>query len=379
MLQQTVPDLDRIMSFSDAELIDKLNIEVSNLTRESFGGNFMPLQGAPERIDRRYSFMFRYMIGEIGGTPRFLLVKIPHQSWMKTINEAVASEQIRAEVKFEYDVMKSIAKVISNSGESQLCAINPVGCLINLNALVTEEIRLVMLKDYLVKIPIMMGNKASWNDFIKSLRLAGIWLKVVHKSYSTGREVALESLDVFGLVTKELTLLGKINFRLMDLLRTKFKDLYDLIKNEKISISSAHDDYHLGNIFVTDEGKVGVLDPNWKDDRPIYGDLSKLIIDPATRKIQVALGGLSFRTSLQVIYEREILAGYSGTKSLSEAVLWFYCAFAVLEKWVNNEEIMAGSKPHLFFLFRPFLRIQVRHYFSKLIYDYLDRGMRAVV
>ena len=365
------------MSFSDAELIDKLNVEVSNLTRESFGNNFVLLQGAPERIDRRYSFMFRYMIGEVGGIPRFLLVKIPHQSWMKTINEAVISEQIRAEIKFEYDVMNSIAKVVSNSGELQLCALNPVRCLFDLNALVTEEIRLVMLKDYLTKIPIMLGNKAAWSDFIGRLRLAGKWLKVVHKSFSTGREVVMESLDVFGLVTKELALLEEKNIRLVDSLRTKFKGLYDLIVNEKIPMSSAHDDYHLGNIFVTDEGKVGVLDPNWKDDRPIYGDLSKLIVDPATRKIQVALHGLSFRTSLQVVYEREILSGYSGNNSLSEAVLWFYCALAILEKWNNNEEILAGSKSRLLFPFRPFLLMQVRHYFSKLIHGYLDRGMRA--
>jgi hypothetical protein len=297
---------------------------------------------------------------------------------MKTINEAVTSEQIRAEVKYEYDILNSIAEVVSNSGETQLCALNPVGYLFDLNALVTEEIRLVMLKDRLGKIPVMLGNKKVWDDFSRQLRLAGKWLKVVHQSFCKGKEAALESLDIFSLATKELALLDKKNIKSLNSLRVKFKDLYDLIANEKIPLSSAHDDYHLGNIFVTDEGRVGVLDPNWKDDRPIYGDLSKLLIDPVTRKTQVAFHGLSFRHSLQTIYEHEILSGYFSGKSLSEAVLWFYCAFATLQKWNNNEEILAGGKSRLLSAFRPLLFMYVRGYFSKLVQGYLDRGIRSV-
>jgi thiamine kinase-like enzyme len=295
---------------------------------------------------------------------------------MKTIEEAVASEQIRAEVKFEYDVLKSIAEVISKSGEPRLCAINPIGYLFELNALVTEEIRLFMLKEHLTKIQVMMGSKKNWDDFVTQLRLAGKWLKTIHTSFSTQKETALQNLDVFEKISGEIDHLEGKNARSLDLLRVKFKSLYNLILNEKIPMSAAHDDYHLGNIFVTDEGKVGVLDPNWKDDRPIYGDLSKLLIDPPTRKMQVAFHGLSFRPSLRTAYEREILSEYLGDNSFSESVLWLYCAYATLQKWNNNEEILNGGLSRPLSVFRPFILIYVRHYFLNLIRDYLNRGIR---
>jgi hypothetical protein len=366
-----------IMTLADAELIGRLNTEIAKLLHESLGDGFVLLRADPERIDRRYSFMFRYSFGENGEAPRSLLVKIPHQSWMKTIDEAVNSEQICAEVKFEYDILRSIARVIADSKESQLCALNPVGYLADLNALVTEEICLVMLKHKLTKVPVALGAQKAWDDFTVQLRLAGKWLQIIHTSFSRGKEVVLESLDLFGQVSMKFALLEEKNMGSLNPLQIKIKSLYDLISNEKIPMSAAHDDYQLGNIFVTNEGKVGVLDPNWKDDQPIYGDLSKLIIDPMTRKMQVALHGLSFRPSLQVTYEREILAGYFGDKLFSEAVLCFFCALAILEKWNSNEEILAGGKSRLISIFRPFLSIYIQHYFLRLIHSYLDRGIRA--
>jgi hypothetical protein len=363
------------MTLIDAELIDRLNTEIAKLAHESFGDSFVLLRAHPERIDRRYSFMFRYSVGRNGETPRSLLVKIPHQSWMKTIDEAVASEQIRAEVKFEYDILKSIARVVADSSETQLCALNPVGCLVDLNALVTEEIRLVMLKDRLTKTSIMLGGNKAWDDFALQLQLAGKLLKIIHKSFSSENEALLKNLGVFDWVIRELDTLEERNVGSLNSLRIKFESLYNLIANEEVSMSSAHDDYHLGNIFVTDEGKIGVLDPNWKNDRPVYGDLSKLIVDPGTRKVQVAFHGLSFRPSLQAAYEREILAGYFDEKPFPEAVLWFYCALAILEKWNNNEEILAEGKSPLLSIFRPFLSTYIRHYFLKLVCGYLDRGL----
>ncbi len=368
------------MSVTDTEFIERLNVAVLKLARESFGDDFVLLGDIPERINRRYSFMFRYIArGRKNGETHTLLVKIPHQSWMKTIEESVNSEQIRVEVKFEYDTLKSIAQVISDSGETQLCSLNPVGYFYDLNALATEEICLTMLKDRLTNFPIIFGSKTAWDDFSDKLRLAGKWLNTIHASFSQNKFIVLKTSGVFESVLEEISLLQEKKVSSLDSLRSKFRDLYNLVAEKEVPISSAHDDYHLGNIFVTDEGKVGVLDPNWKDDRPIYGDLSKLLIDPVTRKLQVVFQGMTFRPALRTKYERAIFLGYFSGNLSSESILWFYCALATLEKWNGNEEVLAVSSTRIPVFLRPFLERYVRGYFLKLVNSYLDRGIDTFV
>lgn len=357
----------------DDTIIKSLNDEVAKIARASFGENTVVLSEMPERINRRYSFMFRYQLQKGNGEKLFLLAKIPHQSWMATIEEAVVSEQLREEVQFEYRVMQSIAQVIANSGESQLTAINPLGCIVEWNAGVTEEIRLVMLKDYLLKIPIILGLQTAWVDFENILELAGRWLRVIHESFSTGSRTELKSLDVYPRIQEELSLLENKNIRKINLLKNKFSDVYKLVAEQEVLLSSTHDDYHLGNIFVTPEGKVGALDPNWKENRSIFEDLSKLIIDPSTRKMQVISQGLTFRSSLRKRFENKILRGYFGESTVPYSILWFYCALACLEKWRINEEMLASRKSLLFSFLKPGLLWVIRRYFSGLIQTYLKK------
>jgi len=363
---------------SDSDLVPLLSIEVENLIRDVLGEKRTLVHTAPERMDRRYSFIFRYaVVGEIEAES-FVLVKIPHQSWMLTIEEAIASEQLRSEVKFEYDVLCSLEQVVSSADEPQFCAVKPLGVILNWNAIVVEELSLIMMKDYLVKSSIILGSQSAWKDFSEKLYLTGKWLRIVHEYFSQNKTVPLGSLDILDLVLNEIVSLEGGNISRLDIVREKVLKLYGAIVSEKIPLSSVHDDYHLGNIFVTTQGKVGVLDPNWKEDRPIFGDLSKLLVDPAVRKMQVALQGGSFRPSLQTMYEQKILSGYFGEKNFSKAVLWFYCAFAVLEKWNLSEETLKSMQSRFFYFLRPLVLSYVRNYFFRLVDRYLNKGLRSL-
>lgn len=360
---------------NDDELIKKLTAEVLKVSRKSFGEKTYLLNDIPQRMNRRYSFMFRYHLQTENGEKIPILAKIPHQSWMTTIDEAVKSEQLRNEVQFEYSVMQSIVQVISNSRNPQLTAIYPLGCVDEWNAILTREINLKVLKDYLTTWPIILGSKPAWLEFTNILRLAGIWLKVVHDTFSTNAQTDLKSLNMLSLVQEELSLLEKKHIKSIPSLREKFVKTYDLIADKKIIMSSIHDDYHLGNIFVTPEFQVGAFDLNWKENRAIYEDLSKLLVDPPTRRLQVLCYGVTFRSSLRRNFENAVLNGYFDKSPIPYSIIWFYCALAVLEKWRNAEEMLEARQSLIIAFIRPAILFTIRRYFSKLVTKYLESAM----
>lgn len=361
---------------SDAEIIAVLSDRIENLSRQVFGENYALGKEEPERVNRRYSYMFRYKVEREDGVSRYLLVKIPHHPWMVSIHEAIESEHLRNDVKFEFNILQSISQAITHSGNDQLCAVNPVGCLAELNAVVVEELRLVMLKEFLASSRIMLGERTAWGKFSTELRLAGKWLQFIHGYFSKGKEAAISQLDIHDRMLRGFSFLEINRAAPVDLFRAKFMELYAFVSETKIPLSSVHDDYHLGNIFVTNEGRVGALDPNWKDDRPVFGDLAKLLIDPVTRKTQVIFQGISFRPSLRKKYEDEILLGYFEGKPFPEAALWLYCAVETLEKWALSEEALGENRLFRLSFLRSVALLPIRRYFNQLVQGYLDKGLR---
>lgn len=360
---------------SDAELTGRLSEAIARLVPQAFGAGASLESWTPVRIDRRYSFMFRYWVKKPDESRHSILVKIPHQDWIKSMAEAIASDQVRGEIKQEFEVMQSIYRVIQNSKHPMLFAINPVGgYLVEFNAIVMEEVPLQMLKAYLSRYPIWADNMSAWIDFETKLNLAGEWLRIVHDAFQRNRIVKLDSLNVHQTVWIEINILEKITRVRMDDIHKSFQQLYELIKNMDVPVSSLHYDFHLGNIFVTPDGRVGALDPNWKDGGAIYEDLASLLIDPVTRRWQMLLQGLAFRRLQRERFERAVLHGYFGKTKPTYPLVYFYCALTALEKWrINEERLRAGPR-----VIKRVGSLFIGSYFQRLVRSYLDQGLKSV-
>lgn len=160
-------------------------------------------------------------------------------------------------------------------------------------------------------------------------------------------------------------------------LRRLFTHLYDCIKDVQIPLASLHNDYQPGNIFITQNGRLGVLDPNWIENGPIYEDLASMLIYPMTRKPQVLTLGLQFRPTLQKRYEHAVLHGYFHNAPVPYPILYFYCAADALEKWQDNEVLLSSGNSRLMRSASWLIRPWIRFYFRHLVRDYLEQGLRA--
>jgi hypothetical protein len=360
------------MLISDAELTRRLSEAVACLVPEAFGQGAQLETLSPLRMDRRYSFMFRYWVRKPDQSQCSILVKIPHQDWIHSIEEAIASDQVREEIKHEFATMQSVYSLVQNSGHPQLFAINPVGgYLSEYNAIVMEEVPLEMLKGYLTAFSIIVNDRPAWMDFEVKLRLAGEWLRLIHDAFRQDQTRRLAELDIQKTALSEIDLLEKISGRKLATVRASFVQLYELMRDWPVPISALHNDFHLGNIFVTPDGRVGALDPNWQDAGAVYEDLASLLIDPITRKLQVLLLGLAFRNSQRVRFEHAVLGGYFKNAPPPYPILYLYCAVDLLAKWRKNEEILR-SKPWA--VASPGSRY-IGSYFQRLVASYLALGL----
>jgi aminoglycoside phosphotransferase (APT) family kinase protein len=371
------PDTPAMLN-SDFELTQNLTAALTHLIPRVYGSGAELTFARPVRIDRRYSFMFRYWVKTQAGNIHPLLIKIPHADGVTSMAEAIASAQVRAEIRHEFEVMRSIYTVIQNSKRPQLFAINPVGgYLLDFNALVMEEVPLQMLKSFLPRFSIIMNIKPASTLFEAKLNLAGEWLRVIHNAFQSDRKARLGGSNVRDQFQNGIRNLEKLSNARLDKIHTAFMQLYEVIVDAEVPVSALHNDYHLGNIFVTPEGGVGALDPNWRESGIIFQDLASLLIDPLTRKMQVLFQGLLFRRTQKRRYEQAILQGYFGKTDHPYALVYFYCALTALEKWLANEELLRSRRSPwariLTLIGSPF----IGSYFQRLVQDYLTLGLKS--
>ncbi len=363
---------------SDAEILQELTRAVSRAISLEFGEGVELAPMAPLRFDRRYSFMFSVRLQGLNAEGLSLLVKIPREAGMKTLQEAVNSEHLRDEACAEYEHMVRIAEVISRAGRPGLSAIRPRGFIREFNALLMDEIPLRMLKTYLTRPAIVVGARQSWRAFETRLSLAGEWLQIIHSSSPVRKAVALKDLGLDSRLEEALKSLEGVLGRPLTKLRRSFRLLCDSLQEEAVPLACLHNDYQLGNIFLTASGGVGALDPNWVEEGPIFKDLSTVLIDPVTRRNQVLFQGATLRRSLQKRFERAVLKGYYGESREVQPVLDFYCALAVLLKWQEEEELLNGFSNKVVAAGAHFLRPWVRGYFHRVALRYLSRGLISI-
>ena len=362
------------MSLSDSELLARLTGAIMERIPASYGTDAQLETTPPIELHRRYSFMFRYHIRLPNGMRQTILVKIPHDYWMKTLHEAVESEHIRGVITSEFETMTVIANAIEEANEPKLAAIRPRALLLPYKALLMDEIPIKMLKTILSKIPIILGMKKDWDELENYLHLSGKWLRVIHRKYAH-EQMSLPALAVMERVEKSLAAINPAHGRSLDALHNLFRKLYDSIKTVQVSSASLHNDYHPGNVFLTDDGRIGALDPNWMEKGSIYTDLASMLVYPVTGKMAVLTQGILFRKSLRKRYEKAVLRGYFDRGESADPILLFYCASAILEKWQDNIARLRSEKSLWYRAASKLLILWNGFYFRRLVNDYLLRGL----
>jgi hypothetical protein len=333
------------------------------------------MPGKPFCIHRRYSFMYRYLVKAPVGETRTILVKIPRDAWMTTMDQAIGSEHIREVVLSEFSSLGQIDKIISASGNPHLTSIHPAGVIHDHYALVMEEKPMLMLKSYLSRSGVILGLGSDWRIFESRLIAAGEWLRLIHDQFSSGEKTTLEDLKIPGQIDLDLEFLEEKLERTLPLVRSYFSKICQSQEHSTIPLTSLHNDFQLGNIFETQDGKIGSIDPNWLEGGSIYNDLASLLIDPVTRKNAVLTRGCLFRPPLQTRYERAVLSGYYGNSRVCNPILYLYCATKTISKWLEDEDRLNTYIPSLSSHSMKLSRIWVRGYFYKLVLAYLKRGL----
>jgi len=298
---------------------------------------------------------------------------------METLQEVLESEDLRAEARREFEILEAISLVVEKANQPELCSIRALVFFPGFNAIVMEELQLRMLKEFYPKLSIVTGNPKRWQTFETLLGLAGRWLRIFHEAFGSERMESLAQLDVWKQVETELGRLEAVLDRSLVDLRAKFLATYKEMENVKMPVAALHKDYHLGNIFVTTDGKVGVLDPNWQERGSIYEDLARIMLDSSTRKAQVLSRGLYFHPRLVQRYEEALLNGYQDSRNFDRRLLYFYCALATLTKWRMNEEKLRNTHLRRVFPGMSVLRHMIRGYFLNLVESYLKRTLRQAV
>jgi hypothetical protein len=343
-----------------------------------FGDGASLASPTPASLHRRYSFMFRYPVRLPEGTTKSIIVKIPRDFWMQNLEEATRSHHIRGITKTEFETLHSIADAVEASGRTLLCAIRPLAILPEFNAFFLDYIQMRLLKTSLSRFFSFPVNRKEWEQFERQLQLAGTLLHLIHSNFAAMKQTSLESLRALETPTECFDVLGHHQYGSLTDLYRLFIDLYESVKAVPIPLAGLHNDYHLGNIFVTPEGKVGTLDPNWTASGSVYVDLASILTYPQTRKVQVLTHGLRYPSWLHDLYKTAVLRGYFSGSQVSLPILNFYCALAALEKWRYIEELLHNTG-RLTPLGSWATACWVRRYFFRLVRNYLEQGLRATI
>ena len=323
------------------------------------------------RADRRYSFVFYYWALDEDGQKHPIFLKIPHPESMKTIGEAIQSEKLREELAREHETLNKFSDAIVKSGRRDLSTIKPLGYFSEFNAIFMNKVRMKMLKERLNEPGIILGYSSHRASFLNQVQRAGEWIRIIHNEFHQGRETLLRDTNQILAIENEYAAIEKMLKKGFPQSFIKFSAVYEKYKNEILPISSLHDDFHLGNVFILEDGSIGALDPNWKDAGIAYRDVANLLIDPVTRKHQILTHGKLYGTSLIKQYEQATLKGYFGPQQKKAPILLdYFCAVLVLSKWRDLLESIEGS------LFSRAKSLYISRYFLNVIDFYLERELR---
>jgi hypothetical protein len=337
-------------------------------------GTDAKLSGPPKFQPRPWSFFVRYVVQVSEDETKAILVKLKHTEKM-SLSDALASEKMKQEAKDDYETLVRIKVIFSRGKNSYLfLAIRPLALYEELNAVVMEEANIRTLKSYFQS-PDMLLDGEPRQTFEEYLELAGRWLHIFHDQMGRVEEDFLFSRSLYQNVQASIQGIqaGAKNIDLTAISEL-ISRLYDRCGNVKVPYHFLHEDFHLANVFVSDDGRVCSFDPHNRPG-PLYLDLAKFITDLETNRLQVVTNGLFIPPQRLKSFNEALLRGYFGIRYIDHFALNLFRLLTLIQKWEENEiklEHSTGLKRFLYILVAP----QMRGYFQRLINKLVDERFR---
>ena len=316
-----------------------------------------------------YSFFIGFPVKTSIGV-QTLLVKIHRKPQIATLTEALTTERLRKIARAEYEISQVIWQAFVEESSPVCIPVQYLGFLEKWNALLMRKVEGKMLKKYLLHPSIALRNPGSLAELQKYLLLSTRWLNLLHRRVS-GLQIVPFPVDKARLLIEGV--LSKLRERSngqVDIrpFRAALEKELEGMRDLHVPAGLLHTDFHYSNILVTLDGRVCVLDYALNYYGPIYFDLATILIDPETRQVQILTGGRFIATDFIQSCKRLILNSYFNGQPYQENVLNFYCALAILNKWSTDESNLSDNWRKLI---SPLLSRITRHYYAKLILQYL--------
>ncbi|MEJ2756878.1 MAG: phosphotransferase [Anaerolineales bacterium] len=325
----------------------------------------------PEKVEREYTLFYHYTVLDKDGKEIPLIVKLPRENWMTTLNEIVVCEDLREVAKEHAEILQKIDYAVRNSGIEELDAIRVPGLLPEFCAIVMENLPFITFKQKNLTIHPPFRTRKYWQEVSKEIRLAGKWLRIFHETFDQDEEVTIEELKVDQQAEKYFddieAFCGQPNSRL----RHEFMEIYDQVKDTKVHTTILHNDLHLNNIFITSEGKVGGYDPIPGNIGTIYLDLARALTDPLSKREQLISHGNFYSRKYLDRLRGGFLEGY-GEERIDHQLLNFYCALEGLKKLWEYEEILTSPKVSRIPGLQRIGRFNIHRYVKKYIRGFLN-------
>ena len=337
-------------------------------------GTDATLVGLPKFSSRHWSFIVRYLVQVSDTDVKAILVKIKHTESM-SLSDAILSTKMGQEAKDEYETLVKIKVIFSRGRNSYLfLAIRPLALYEELNAVVMEEANIRSLKSYFQS-PDMFLEGEPRQTFEEYLELTGRWLHIFHDQMGRVEENFLfpKSLYQNAQASIKRILDGAKNIDLTAV-SDLMSRLYERCSNVKVPYQFLHEDFHLANVFVSDDGRICSFDPH---NRPgsLYLDLAKFITDLETNRLQVITNGLFVPLQRLKSFNEALLRGYFGIRYIDHFALNLFRLLTLIQKWEENEiklERSTGLRRFLYLLITP----QIRGYFQRHLNKLIDEHFR---
>lgn len=363
---------------TSALVIEQITTYIQSCLSAWFGNGASLALAAPGLRRRKWSFFIRYLVNRPAAPPLGLLVKVPRLKQMASLADAAAAQELVPFTQIEYETLVQVSAAFEREGMHAFRAIRPVAFLARWNAIVMEELPSQPIKNLLSRPGMILGIEEDWRPLINALLNAGRWLRIFHTQIGRVEMQPLLDQHIGREIEETVTELEQENHGRADLEPTRqmLKSRLEHIGDIFVPVANLHTDMTCANIFVTPDGRVGVLDPGASVRAPVYKDLAVILNDVRTRFVQVMTNGRGYPAERLEECKRAVLQGYFGAAPFDEDVLALYSALAVIHKWAQDERELRETRGSR--LVAPLVSPYLRGFFRSELMRYLSPVEAAI-
>jgi hypothetical protein len=260
---------------------------------------------------RPWSWQFR---AETDRAP--LLVKVPRWEGVDTLDEALAAGP-QADTAGEFAALGEIADLVVASGEPGFAAVVPVAHVVAVNAIVME---------------VFAGTSLRKRLGFGAPPAATVWLGRVGSLLGRYHRSQIGVPSSFP-VTVEVERWGEVERRHPRCAGAtrQAADAARRLAGHPVIETTQHGDLTLGNVLVSADDRVAVIDPN-RTRGSAEADVARLLAEIRLGRSQLLSFGLWRRPPVIDAWERAIVEGHGG---LDSAVLAYECGAEALSRRIT--------------------------------------------